>query len=418
MKRLLFVLLFCFFSIPLFCQDIYCRDATKANREKLYRNLVNNTINRNLSLPLTDTTEENWQDAFHGLALIRYRSPWVDNRIKTIFNSFTARSMPFQYAFLELLHSNYPGVFIEEVRKLLYGSTDITVFSAAALYILKTSGSKEEKDFIFKIAAAKTFSGATNILLPQFLYELKDPDMVPSVYTLLQKDFLPGQVLLISFQRKNRDFPGITIVRDTAGNFIKNDTAFFYVAQLARSLNNLPGYLSNGNTPEGLFRMDGFGNSRSGFIGPTTNIQLTMPFEYKAAHFYNDSTLIDTSRDYIYYKNLLPASFRNYFPLYQSYYAGAAGRTEIIAHGTATDPSYYRGTAYYPFTPTLGCLSVKEKWSDADGKLLESDELKLVEAINRAGGPHGYAIVINIDNKQTPVSIDDIVPFLKLAGQN
>jgi hypothetical protein len=71
--------------------------------------------------------------------------------------------------------------------------------------------------------------------------------------------------------------------------------------------------------------MDGFDTSASSFIGPTTNIQLTMPFEYKASHFYRDSTLADSSWNIERYKNLLPPDLKNYFPLYQSYYAGAAG---------------------------------------------------------------------------------------------
>ena len=43
--------------------------------------------------------------------------------------------------------------------------------------------------------------------------------------------------------------------------------------------------------------------------------------------------------------------------------------------------------------------------------------IKLSNAIAKAGGPYGYAIVINIDDKQEPVSIEDIIPFLKLAMQ-
>jgi hypothetical protein len=78
---------------------------------------------------------------------------------------------------------------------------------------------------------------------------------------------------------------------------------------------------------------------------------------------------------------------------------------------------YYKTMPCYPLTPTQGCLCTKEIWSETTGKLLESDQQKLSNAIARAGGPHGYAIVINIDDKQEPVSINDIIPFLKLAMQ-
>jgi hypothetical protein len=42
----------------------------------------------------------------------------------------------------------------------------------------------------------------------------------------------------------------------------------------------------------------------------------------------------------------------------------------------------------------------------------------LINAIAKAGGPYGYAIVINIDDKAGPVTLNDILPYLKLAGQN
>jgi hypothetical protein len=101
----------------------------------------------------------------------------------------------------------------------------------------------------------------------------------------------------------------------------------------------------------------------------------------------------------------------------ESFYAGKAGRTEIIAHGTTIDPGYFKGMPFYPLTPTQGCLSTKEIWSETTGRILESDQQKLSNAISKAGGPSGYAIVINLDDREEPVSINDIIPFLKLAMQ-
>jgi hypothetical protein len=142
-----------------------------------------------------------------------------------------------------------------------------------------------------------------------------------------------------------------------------------------------------------------------------------MPFEFKASHFYKDISLPDTMWDIFLYKKLLPENLRNYVPLLQTYYAGKAGRTEIIAHGTTVNPGYYKTTSFYPLTPTQGCLCTKEIWSETSGKLLESDQQKLADAISKAGGPAGYAIVVNIDDKQEPVTLNEIITFLKLAMQ-
>lgn len=190
---------------------------------------------------------------------------------------------------------------------------------------------------------------------------------------------------------------------------------YFSVPQLARSINNLPGFLSNGNTPEGIFRMKGYDVSRASFIGPTVNIQLTMPFEKSPKHFYADSSITDTTWNINYYKNLLPKEWKDYYPAYQSYYAGKAGRTEIIIHGTTVNPAYYTSQPYYPLTPTLGCLTSKEIWNEQTGQRQESDQQQLIQAMIKAGGANGYTIVINIDDEQRPVALYDIVPLIEKA---
>ncbi len=93
-------------------------------------------------------------------------------------------------------------------------------------------------------------------------------------------------------------------------------------------------------------------------------------------------------------------------PLYESYYAGLAGRSEIIAHGTTIDPHYYAGKPYYPLTPTEGCLCTKEIWN---GKRISSDQQKLVNGLLKAGGANGYCVVIEIDDKNAPVTLNDVL---------
>ena len=100
-------------------------------------------------------------------------------------------------------------------------------------------------------------------------------------------------------------------------------------------------------------------------------------------------------------------------PLYESFYAGKAGRTEIIAHGTTINTDYYRNQSFYPLTPTQGCLCTREIWSTVNGKRVESDQQKLVDALKVAGGANGYCMVIEIDDQQKPVSINEILPYLK-----
>ena len=420
MKRLLLLFLI---ILPdhIFAQDIVLENVLKPNRDKLFRNIVNNSINRNLSIQLTDSTEENWEDAFGAIAFINYRSPWIDNRLKISMDSIHNRSISFQRAMLELIYSTYPSQFNKEVKSLLDQTNDTKIFAMCAICLLKNTKDSAEINALFDTIKIKCTKDPGDPILNELLFQLtpaEDKKMPPYLNEFLEKKYLQGNTLLISFQRQNRNYPGLVMVRDGDGNFIKEaDGAYFSVPQLARSISNLPGYLTNGNTPEGIFRMDGFDHSKGSFIGPTTNIQLTMPFEFKASHFYENNVLADTAWNINRYKNLLPENFRQYYPMLQAYHAGKAGRKEIIAHGTTIDPAFFKTKPFFPLTPTQGCLSTKEIWSETTGRLLESDQQKLSNAIIKAGGPHGYAIVINIDDKQEPVTINDIIPFLKLAMQ-
>jgi hypothetical protein len=227
---------------------------------------------------------------------------------------------------------------------------------------------------------------------------------------LFSNKFLPGETVMYSLQRKNRDYPGLVIIREKNGNFISDSNGnIFNVPQLARSITNLPCYLTNGNTPQGIFVMHGFDVSMSSFIGPTANVQLSMPVETSLQHFFNDSTIADTVWNMDYYKKLVPEDLTNYLPLYYSYYAGLAGRTEIIAHGTTIDPNIYANKPYFPLTPTQGCLCAKEIWN---GKRLESDQQKLVNALLKAGGANGYCVVIELDDTQSAVTLEDVRQFI------
>jgi hypothetical protein len=419
MKAILLFILSGFFTASGYAQ-LYFKSTLKANREKMYRNLVQNSINKNLALPLTDSTEEEWQGAFWALQLLQYKSAWIAGRIDILAEQMHTRSENFQRAALELLYGNYPGKYYTAVKLLLMQTNSAKIFAMCAVYILNSDHADEDVNFLTVKAKQQLALQPGNPILEQLLYQLehfKKPVKPLSFGALLKRDFLPGKVLVFSFQRNNRNYPGLVMVRDARGNFIKDSSGlYFSVPQLARSSSSLPGYLTNGNTPEGIFRMKGYDVSTNGFIGPTVNIQLTMPFEKDPSHFYADSTHTDTTWDINNYKKLLPPELQDYFPLYQSYYAGKAGRTEIIIHGTTINPAYYTAAPYFPLTPTMGCLTCKEIWNEETGQRSESDQQKLVTAMIPAGGAQGYAIVININDEQRPVLLYDIMPLIEKAN--
>ncbi len=405
-------------SIPIY------KGAIAANRAKTYNNIVKNAITKNLSLPLTDSTEENWQDAFYAMEVLQYKQPWVQEKVKQSFDGIEGRSEGFQRALMELVYTNYSKEFRESVNNLFVKTKNAKVFAMCAAYLLRINPSLENIDKVGSVVYTKAGTEFNNTEAGSLItYELLWPIMQIAEKDdykiqlqpgkILNADFLKGNTIIYSIQRKNRNFPGIVIIRDSTGNFIKDSTgSIFSVPQLARSITNLPGYLTNGNTPQGIFRMNGFAVSRSAAIGPTENIQLMMPYETSPQFFLKDSSITDTVWTKELYERLLPDALKKYHPLFGSYYASAIGRTEIIAHGTTVDPSYYNGATYYPYTPTQGCLCTKEIWSDVNGKRTVSDQQKLVNAVKKAGGANGYVVVIEIDDKQQPVTMQDVLPFL------
>lgn len=417
---------FIFFIFLLLHQDSIAQDnlyapyTTVANKNKIYNNLINYTINHNLSFSLNDSTEQNWEDAFGALELLLYKNNPIDKKIDEAFETIASRSIGFQRALLELAYTNYPTKYFIEALTLLQSTDDAKIFAMCVEYLLQQDPESRIitgiEDLMNKKFAAQPANPIIE-MLGQHISEIRSPNSPfiqnRSFIDILNKNFLQGKIIMYSFQRKDRDYPGIVIIRNREGKFIRDSSGnIFNVSQLARSITNLPGYLTNGNTPQGIFKMYGFDVSLSTFIGPTPNIQLAMPGEISMKKFFNDSTIEDSIWKKEYYATLLPQTLKNYAPLYQTFYAGMAGRTEIISHGTTIDPDYYKGKPYYPHTPTQGCLCTKEIW---DGKRLESDQKELINALLKAGGAEGYCVVVELDDKKAPVSINEILPFLLKA---
>ena len=394
---------------------IFANYTTVANRTKFYENTIK-FINKALSLPLNNDTEQNWEDAFSSIEVTNYKADRISNRILYAFDSIAFRTPGFQRALLEFIYTDYPKLFTSQVKELLIQTPNAKIFAMCAEYLLQGATDEKTKTIIKNLLNKKFPDMPEDAIVQSLSARLHPGKTLPAgkiLAEIFSKDFLSGNVVMYSLQRKNRDYPGIVIVRDRDGKFVKDDSGkIFSVAQLARSITNLPYYLTNGNTPQGIFRMYGFDVSKSMAIGPTTNIQLTMPAETSLQHFMRDSTITDSTWTQEWYKKLLPEKFKDYQPLYESFYAGKAGRTEIISHGTAVDPGYYKGKTYYPYTPTEGCLCTKELWN---GKRTYSDQQKLVNALQQAGGADGYCVVIELDDADQPVNINEVMPFIRKA---
>lgn len=406
-------------GVNLFAQNdnaVYFKWGTKPNRDKFYQNIIAHAINKNLALALTDSTEDKWETGLSSMELVQYRSPFTDKRVSYAFKLIDKGSIDFQITLLQTAYSLYPKEYIRKIKDIFLHATDskVLAISAEYLYRAKAIKQKEIKTAALKLNPNYEYVDVTLKMLVESKDSVSTKNWGKMLSDIFNKKFLRGNTIVYSFQRKNRDYIGITIIRDGKGNFmLDNNKKIIAIPQFARSLSNLPFYLSNGNTPQGIFRMNGTDVSQSSFIGPTPNIQLAMPFELSVRNFLNVPYVKDSVWNEAQYKKLLPPSWQDYFPIYQTFYAGKTGRTEIIAHGTTMDPKYYKTKIYYPYTPTEGCLCTKEIWSEDDGKRVVSDQQTLINTLKASGNENGYYIVIEIDDQKKPVTIEELLPYLK-----
>lgn len=391
---------------------------TSSYRSRFNAALLKYSIRQNLSASLSDSDGVyDFRSAFWPMELTLYKGSFARQRLAYAFSMADSLSASFQRGLLETVYTNWPDAFRLQIAALMRRTTDPEIFALCAEYLLRSSGG-QVADTVKGLLYRK-FDTVENNAVLMMLHRRLDtsaPPPLPPVADLLSEQFAPGLTVLYSFQRADRDYPGLVVVRKPDGTFVRDSSdRIFSVPQLARSISNLPFYLVDGNTPQGIFLMSGFAVSHSRFIGPTRNIQLSMPFEIAPDSFLITPASGDTAWTVDKYRNLLPRSWRLYAPAYQAYYAGDAGRTAIIAHGTTIDPGYYKGQVYYPQTPSLGCLCTHESWSPESGERLESDQQKLVDAVQQAGNGIGYAVVLELDDRKAPVTPADVIPFILQA---
>ena len=144
---------------------------------------------------------------------------------------------------------------------------------------------------------------------------------------------------------------------------------------------------------------------------------MVLPYEASPSVFLVDSSLANVSWRKEMYASLLPASWKNYNGIYETFFAGKIGRSAIIMHGTTVDPAYYKGKSYYPQTPSLGCLCSYEEW-DTKGFRVKSNQQQIDDALGTFNANNGYVVVIELNNKKKPIRINEVKKFMRRAEKN
>jgi hypothetical protein len=356
--------------------------ASKHTRDSVTAQLKQQ-IHRTIQLPLNDSTAQKWMSAFWAMELMLYKPTGYEEKISLQLSRLSQMGPGFQRAFFEMLYTMYPTEFDVEVQPIVKQLKSEKV-KAMAMEYLALSGKSAFIDPSDKFLQSDYYK--------HYKYmRSKTEQALPSKKDFLDTSFLPNQTVLCSFQSTNRSIPGYLMIRLPNGEWMRNTKDIeIKIPQLARSISNLPFYLTNGNTPQGLYKITGIDTSDNNWIGPTANLQMILPFENNISDFFGTITAHET-----YYNNLLGTHLKQFTCLKESYWAGKIGRTEIIAHGTTINPEYYKQQSYYPNTPSLGCLCAPEQW-DENGKLNNSSQALLMKYILNLQNLPSYLIVAEV----------------------
>jgi len=388
----------------------------KENKDRYYKNLIEkieSTFKSNIKINLFE-----WSQALKDAESILLKDDFVKIAVGKSLSLPIDKHIKLQRTVLGTAYALFKVEFQKQINNLFLKTKDKLSYAISVNYLTRSNYEKRNRIFYLNDLKSRFKDYQQNSLLNNLLYDLNNPanqkfNQQPNIKDLLTHKFQKGKTIVYSFHRRNRLYPGITVIKKPDGSFVKNsDSSIFNIPQLAVSYSNLPGYISNGNTPEGIYSIIGWYISPTETIGPTPNLLVRSPFEVSPEIFfhkrneYNKWNIND-------YSNLLPDSWKNYFPIYQSFYAGKSGRKLIIIHGSTDELNYFRDQLYFPLTPTRGCLSSSEIWSEENGECLESDQAKLIIAFKSTRQKKGFLVVVELDNKEKPISINEIENFFK-----
>lgn len=380
------------------------------NKEKR-KSEVEQKLNKFNSQQVNEINEDLLRSFLYEADLIQLKSEDYKSLISKLLKNFRNFSNKTKVQIIESVHSSFRNQFIYEVDSLWKSEQYIHLYVLLSYYLLKNNHIL--KNDIFEDILTR-FPESRDKLLHSFKNHIQeDESNIPPVKDLLDYQIQKDKTIIFTFFRKDRNYKGISIIRNPDGNFLRNDDgSIFYIPQLGLSVTNLPGFLKNGNTPRGIYSIVGWYITPTESIGPTPIILTRLPYEVPPDIFFhgkNKSNRYDINE----YKSLLPESWRNYSKIEEAFYAGELSRKLIIMHGSADDLEYFENEIYYPLTPSKGCLTTKEIWNNENGTLVESDQVKLMKAFFSTKQLKGYLFVIDLDDQQKDISIKEIETIFK-----
>jgi len=322
-----------------------------------------------------------------------------EEKVKSILlrcDSSFLQNDDFVRSFLECSLTLFPTEFQEYYKKISRSTKSPKLFFMS-LYGLHINGRDKESLMSEIINFKNNFTSKDDPILfymSNIWFEKKSLNE-KEIKEILKHNLFSHATIYVLFS-KDRNQNGYIFVKKRDGKFLKESNKIFYTFVLGRSLSNMPSVITNGNTPCGVYSFQGFGLSDNNFIGIVPTILMYLPFEIAIKEYFH-SVIEETEWNFELYKNILPENLRENPMLWEAFYAGKAGRNEIIIHGSTIDPEYYKNEKYYPFTPSLGCVTTFELWSEKYNMPIYSDQARLTNALKENKIDKGFVIVAEVE---------------------
>jgi hypothetical protein len=205
------------------------------------------------------------------------------------------------------------------------------------------------------------------------------------------------------FCRENRKQKCIMIIKKYDGSVLLNPDGKTYWSHpsLGNSRHEKDFNQANGNTPSGVFRIDGV-------MTNTDNKFVFGSFRRLVLNF------VSKTPDELNYKYLIPTSSHELNWWREAVVARDMGRGLFRIHGTWLPSS--RSEPFYPLVPTSGCVAQRENNYDGekyiDQRLL-LDSLMIASNLTPTESNEtkirGLLYVINIDNQERAVELSDLI---------
>lgn len=383
-------------------------------------------------VPVNANNEDHWRHLLWTTAVVEPREPYVAaalNQILMMANRSglsNAEGRIVDQALkvgtqLYLSDPNFYGSIGQRFTETIEQSPDPEWVAVALSGLVKGKVSVSELDRLSQLVRSRFPSAVSNVYLQTTLQEIADlanPPDLPPLKDLLDWEIAPRQLHLYVLCRQDRRVLCRAILKDRDGKFVQQGDGLWSVPLLLESIHQLGWNFTRGQSPQGIYRIEGVvpqpDDEFFRAYGQFPLVNLYVPFEPGAKQFRPNQTGAFTG-SLADYKALLPASWQNYHPIQQSFWAGKVGRGLFRIHGSGEAVDFFRGKdknvpESYNWNPTIGCLSARELYNEK-GQLIHADMPKILKALEIVGGKNfsGYLVVVDVPAAELePMSLKTI----------